>query len=314
VVLQGPKGAIATWRGRDVVDGSETEHEQVLPGRKAVSTGETLQFALAKIPEHEGLELSASISVEPIARSTQSYLEHSSIPVQITQEDIDQASSGKLVTKVVYLPNATHAELALAGVESLVTTRLDPGVNPIIEAERRGHILAVLRLGNRLPDAGDGGDAAQTRQTRRGVSDTKFIKNDTSEIQGRWWLEQIVAPHSSRISFDGDREAIIANDTWTSVTNGELSTDSRLVVANPTSDPKTITFIRRSRMDGSPITTRGIYLLKSDTLEIFTSANGSHLPVKSYDDERTVRQIWKRVAPAEKHGSGAEPIGQGDEE
>jgi hypothetical protein len=37
----------------------------------------------------------------------------------------------------------------LAGVETLVSTRLDPGVDPIGEADRRGSILAILRMGNK---------------------------------------------------------------------------------------------------------------------------------------------------------------------
>ena len=43
-------------------------------------------------------------------------------------------------------------------METLVSTRLDPGVDPIVEADRRGSIMAVIRLGNKdieLPGAGD---------------------------------------------------------------------------------------------------------------------------------------------------------------
>jgi hypothetical protein len=39
--------------------------------------------------------------------------------------------------------------LALAGVETLVSTRLEPGVDPVVEADRRGAILAIVRLGNK---------------------------------------------------------------------------------------------------------------------------------------------------------------------
>ena len=46
------------------------------------------------------------------------------------------------MTKVIYLPDPEFQELALAGVETLVSTRLDPGVDPIVEADRRGAILA----------------------------------------------------------------------------------------------------------------------------------------------------------------------------
>ena len=37
----------------------------------------------------------------------------------------------------------------MAGVETLVSTRLDPGVDPIVEADRRGTILAIIRVGNK---------------------------------------------------------------------------------------------------------------------------------------------------------------------
>ena len=53
------------------------------------------------------------------------------------------------MTKVIYLPDPEYQELALAGVETLVSTRLDPGVDPIVEADRRGSIMGVLRVGNK---------------------------------------------------------------------------------------------------------------------------------------------------------------------
>ena len=53
---------------------------------------------------------------------------------------------------MIYLPAPEFQELALAGVETLVSTRLDARVDPIAEADRRGGaILAILRLGNDNP-------------------------------------------------------------------------------------------------------------------------------------------------------------------
>jgi hypothetical protein len=63
------------------------------------------------------------------------------------------------VTKVIYLPDPEFQELALSGVETLVSTRLDPGVDPIAEADRRGAILAILRVGNLDLQLGGGGMA-----------------------------------------------------------------------------------------------------------------------------------------------------------
>ena len=58
-------------------------------------------------------------------------------------------TSGNFVTKVVYLPDAEYQELAVAGVETLVSTRLDPGCDPVVEADRRGSILSIIRIGNK---------------------------------------------------------------------------------------------------------------------------------------------------------------------
>jgi len=54
---------------------------------------------------------------------------------------------------VVYLPAGEHQELALGGdVEMLVATRLDPGEDPIQEAQKKGQVLLVIRMGNRVPE------------------------------------------------------------------------------------------------------------------------------------------------------------------
>ena len=37
---------------------------------------------------------------------------------------------------------------ALGGADEIVSTRLEPGADPVAEAQKRGTILAVIRLGN----------------------------------------------------------------------------------------------------------------------------------------------------------------------
>ncbi len=101
------------------------------------------------MPGRPGVELYPTIEVAPSTPRTDAYLAHNAIPVQFTEEDLDQVLSGNFVTKVIYLPDAEFQELALAGVETLVSTRLDPGVDPIVEADRRGTILAIVRVGNK---------------------------------------------------------------------------------------------------------------------------------------------------------------------
>ncbi len=120
----------------------------VMPGRQNFNQGAIYRLKLTNVPDRPGVELYPTLEVAPVTPRTDAYLSHSPIPVQFTDEDLDQVLSGNFVTKVIYLPDPEFQELALAGVETLVSTRLDPGVDPIAEADRRGSILAILRIGN----------------------------------------------------------------------------------------------------------------------------------------------------------------------
>jgi hypothetical protein len=128
----------------------------VIPGRQDFYQGAIYRLKLTNIPGRPGVELYPTLEIAPVTPRTDAYLAHSPIPVQFTEEDFDQVLSGNFVTKVIYLPDPEFQELALAGVETLVSTRLDPGVDPIAEADRRGSILAILRMGNKDLEPGYG--------------------------------------------------------------------------------------------------------------------------------------------------------------
>lgn len=137
----------------------------VVPGRHNFPQGGIYRLKLTNIPGHEGAERYPTIEVGPATPRTEAYLAHNAVPIQFTDEDFEQVRVGNYVTKVIYLPDPEFQELALANVDTLVSTRLDPGVDPIVEADRRGSILAVLRLGNKdveMPGAND--DAMRMQQ------------------------------------------------------------------------------------------------------------------------------------------------------
>jgi len=104
---------------------------------------------LAAIPGRSGVQLHPSLQIPQPGPQAAEFLDHAQIPIQLTEEDLDQALGGNFVTKVVYLPDPEFQELALAGVETLVSIRVDPGVDPIKEVDHRGTILAIVRLGNK---------------------------------------------------------------------------------------------------------------------------------------------------------------------
>jgi len=143
----GPEGMSVAW---DVmVPGAFDSEPLICPARYNFPQGAIYQLKITNIPGRPGVELYPTLEVGPAMPRSEAFLAHNAIPVQFTEEDFDQVLSGNFVTKVIYLPDPEFQELAVAGVETLVSTRLDPGVDPIVEADRRGAILAIVRIGNK---------------------------------------------------------------------------------------------------------------------------------------------------------------------
>jgi hypothetical protein len=150
----GPAQMVVTWSAS--APGMFDGEPLVCPGHYDFPQGAIYRLRLSNIPGRPGVELYPTLEVGPTMPRTDAYLAHNSIPVQFTEEDFDQVLSGNFVTKVIYLPDPEFQELAIAGVETLVSTRLDPGVDPIVEADRRGAIMAIVRIGNKDLQMGGG--------------------------------------------------------------------------------------------------------------------------------------------------------------
>ncbi len=130
----------------------------VVPARQNFPQGGLYRLKLTNIPNREGVELYPTVELAYANPRTGAYLAHNSVPIQFTAEDFDQVLTGNFVTKVIYLPDPDFQGPALAGIDTLVSTRLDPGIDPIVEADRRGSILAIIRLGDKdIEMAGAGG-------------------------------------------------------------------------------------------------------------------------------------------------------------
>lgn len=147
VAFMGPEGMSVSW---DIgMPGAFDSEPLITPGRYNFPQGALYRLKLTNIPGRPGIELYPTLEVGMAMPRTTAFLAHNAIPVAFTEEDFDQVLSGNFVTKVIYLPDPEFQELALAGVETLVSTRLDPGIDPIVEADRRGSIMAIVRLGNK---------------------------------------------------------------------------------------------------------------------------------------------------------------------
>jgi hypothetical protein len=147
IYFVGPEGLTVNW---DVTAPGRFDSEQlVAPARYNFPQGALYRLKLTNIPGRPGVELFPTIEVAGTLPRTEAFLAHNAIPVEFTDEDFDQVMTGNFVTKVIYLPDPEFQEPALAGVGTLVSTKLDPGQDPIVEADRKGAIMCIVRLGNK---------------------------------------------------------------------------------------------------------------------------------------------------------------------
>jgi hypothetical protein len=119
-----------------------------VPGRYNFIQGALYRLKLTDVPDRAGIPYFPTLEVVPTNSKTAAFLAHSSVPVTFTADDFEQVAAGNYLVKVIYLPDPQFQDLAAAGPTEVVSSRLEPGVDPIAEACRRGSILLVVRLGN----------------------------------------------------------------------------------------------------------------------------------------------------------------------
>ena len=142
-----PAGMKITWQ---LPNGSFNEKGLTAPVDYNFLQSQVYRLRLKDIlPNFPGRTFYPTLEISPVTPKTMTYLAHASVPVTFADEDFRQAADGNLVVKVIYLPDPAFQDFAaLGGADEIVSTRLEPGADPIAEAQKRGTILAVIRLGN----------------------------------------------------------------------------------------------------------------------------------------------------------------------
>jgi len=149
VRFAGPSGMQVAWFAPSIGGPTGFTSAQVqAPGRYNFPQGAIYRLKLSNIPGRAGVELYPTLEVAPASSKTAVFLAHSAVPVGFTEEDFEQVAAGNFVVKVIYLPDPQFQDLAAAAPDEVVSTRLEPGVDPIAEAMRRGSILLIIRMGN----------------------------------------------------------------------------------------------------------------------------------------------------------------------
>ncbi len=145
----GPAGMKVTWQ---LPDGTFNDEASALTAPKEYNFLQASVYRLrltSILPDHPGKSFYPTLEVAQGNPKTLVFLSHSSVPLTFSADDFAQAKAGNLVVKVVYLPDPINQDFnTVLGAEEVVSTRLEPGADPVAEAQRRGTILAIIRMGN----------------------------------------------------------------------------------------------------------------------------------------------------------------------
>ncbi|HEV3385659.1 MAG TPA: hypothetical protein VG097_12650 [Gemmata sp.] len=149
IKFTGPAGMKITWQ---LPNGGFNDEASGLTAPKEYNflQGQTYRLRLTQVlPNFPGKSFYPTLEVASGNPKSITFLAHSSVPLRFENDDFEQAKSGNLVVKVIYLPDRENQDFAsVVGAEEVVSTRLEPGADPVAEAQRKGTILAIVRLGN----------------------------------------------------------------------------------------------------------------------------------------------------------------------
>jgi hypothetical protein len=146
-----PTGMKVSWYSSGGAKPGFTSTQIDTPGRYNFAQAAIYRLKLSNIEGRPGMVVYPTLEVVPSNAKTDAFLAHSAVPVEFTNEDLDQVAAGNYVVKVIYLPDPQYQDVAsTGGLEEIVSSRLEPGTDPIVEAQRRGSILLVIRMGNIL--------------------------------------------------------------------------------------------------------------------------------------------------------------------
>ncbi len=121
--------------------------------------GAVYRLRVTNIPLQEGFEVYPTVEVIDRTYPPRGKEFKFPIPVELTQEELEMALSGKFVTRVIYLEDPeTAAPVARQGNEQAYF-EVQRDENPLDVADSLGRPVAILRMGARVPSA-EGPDQA----------------------------------------------------------------------------------------------------------------------------------------------------------
>jgi len=127
---------------------------QEAPVQMGLLVGRVYRFQITQIPYYSGAELYPTLEIINRLYPPPGSEEEFPVEIEITQEDLELALSGRLVTRIIFLEDPLTALATRGEDKASLSLTLEPAQNPLTEAQRLGRPMAILRMGNRqyVPD------------------------------------------------------------------------------------------------------------------------------------------------------------------
>lgn len=134
--------------------GSPIGHIYAAPVVMGLRPGYVFRFELSNLPYHPGAALYPEVEVRGtlVPRPGMKYMDYP-IPLTFSQDDIDKALKGVLITKVIYLEDPEKALPAEVGRDAPVEMPDGTDQEAVKAALANGRLMAIVRVGNRKPTA-----------------------------------------------------------------------------------------------------------------------------------------------------------------
>ncbi len=148
VSIAGPKGlTVALARDGMLLDNIDA------PVTTAMMVGATYRFRIANIPYRPGAELYPTVEIIDRICAPAGREHRFPIPVVLTEEDIELALRGALVTRVIYVEDSEVATPTAVRAGEMLVQDVGPADNALMTADQYGRPVAILRIGSRLPSS-----------------------------------------------------------------------------------------------------------------------------------------------------------------
>ncbi|MCR9117471.1 MAG: hypothetical protein NXI22_11050 [bacterium] len=129
------------------------------PARAGMLIGQVYRFKVTNIPGKPGFEVYPTIEVINRLFPPAGQEANFPVPIQLTQQELEFAIEGRMVTRVIYLENPDEAHPVKETPRTQRYFEIGAKDDPLHVADRLGRPMAILRMGSRIPTGAEHGFA-----------------------------------------------------------------------------------------------------------------------------------------------------------